>query len=121
MQKKIPYPNEKRLGAGILRIEWGKLHRLFDVGPKKDFYGYETIGPRIYVLHRKNDQLVRTRAQEVMRLVHDTDCPKCKFPETISVRKMENVRVKKDGISFDPGDLIRRECSSGKCDWTSKI
>jgi len=42
---------------------------------------------------------------DIMQHVHDGDCPKCKFPETVYVR---NVKT---------GKLLKEKCSSRNCNW----
>lgn len=42
---------------------------------------------------------------KVMQTVHDGDCPKCKFPETIEIRNIKT------------GELLGEKCSKRGCDW----
>lgn len=111
MQKKIPYPNDERFGKGVMAV--GRLYQLPDevIEGGHTFYGFETIGPRVYALYKdasKETKFIRVRVQEIIRTYRDEDCPECHFPETIIVR---------DAKTMQP---IRQECSH-RCGWSKEI
>lgn len=69
---------------------------------------YQSLGiMRHRTMHAEDRQ--RAMAGEIVRTVHDGDCPRCGFPETVYVR---------DSLTMD---ILREECSKRSCHWNRKL
>lgn len=68
---------------------------------------YDSLGiMRHRTMHYEDAQRV---GGLVVRIVHDGDCPRCGFPETVITRSSETMQP------------VREECSSQTCHWNRKI
>lgn len=69
---------------------------------------YQSLGiMRHRVVHADDNK--RSSTGQTIRTVHDGDCPRCGFPETVYVRDSGTMQI------------LREECSSRTCHWSKKI
>ena len=51
-------------------------------------------------------------ASKTIRTVHDEDCPKCGWPETIIIRELPTMK---------PLEIECAKKRKGECDWSKKL
>jgi len=69
---------------------------------------YDSLGiMRHRTMHYEDKQ--RSDSGKIIRTVHDGDCPRCGFPETVHTRDSKT------------GRILREECSNKNCKWHKKI
>lgn len=69
---------------------------------------YESLGiARHETIHFEDRQ--RSSTGKIMSHVHDGDCPRCGFPETVMVRDAAT------------GELLREYCSKRTCWWSRRV
>lgn len=69
---------------------------------------YSPIGINSHMMMHTRD-MARSSNGKILRVVHDGDCPKCGFPETVYTL---------GGVNQD---VLREECSKKDCYWSRKV